>query len=472
MLTRIVSFYQGNIPKSIIQAQAAVFEKFGYKIEQVLTASSHGAAIDHYVRSVQFDVLLIFDVDCIPLDEQVIPNAIDAVAHHPCLYGIRQNANHLPGTPDYVGPAFVCFSRDTFKALGSPSFRSSRNGDVGSQLTHNTLNPGLLRSLSQPSIEVRFLNVTDTAVPKWFLSDGTQYGLGTNYEQKIFHAFGIGSAGLSRNLFLEKAAEIVGHSDWLQSCNGERSSVAAGTNNIPVYVISLADAEIRRRNMADRLGSLGIQFSFVDATDGRRALPDRIGDTRIVREAFDTEQAVARSVSHRLVHRMIADGDGDLALVLEDDAKPAEDFSTVLADVATFEFDVLKLEGGEYDRRRVRIGNVGGYAVIVRRTPSRGSTAYLIRRSAAARLCSLPVIDRSVDASFDDPKLLLRVLELEPFPVVQEVPRYTFKPGPRPAKLEKFLRSVRRRERLIRLHGLRVALALDLQRFQSSFDRD
>jgi GR25 family glycosyltransferase involved in LPS biosynthesis len=472
MLTRIVSFYQGNIPKSIIQAQAAVFEKFGYKIEQVLTASSHGAAIDHYVRSVQFDVLLIFDVDCIPLDEQVIPDAIDAVAHHPCLYGIRQNANQFPGTPDYVGPAFVCFSRDTFKALGSPSFRSSRNGDVGSRLTYNALNPGLLRSLLQPSIEVRFLNVADAAVPKWFLSDGTQYGLGTNYEQKIFHAFGIGSAGLSRNLFLEKAAGIVGHSGWPQSCDGEKSSVAARTNNIPVYVISLPDAEIRRRNIADRLGSLGIQFSFVDAIDGRRPLPDRLGDTRIVREAFDTEQAVARSMSHRLVHRMIKGEVSDLALVLEDDAKLAEHFSTVLADITTFEFDVLKLEGRDYDRRRVRVGSVGGYAVIVRRTPSRGSTAYLIRRSAATRLCSLPVIDRSVDVSFDDPKLLLRVLELEPFPVVQEAPRCTFKSGPRPRKLEKFLRSVRRRKRLIQLHGFRVALALDLQRFQSRFDRD
>lgn len=472
MLTRIVSFYQGNIPNSILRAQAAVFEKFGHKIEQVLTASDHGAAIDHYVRSVQFDVLLIFDVDCIPLDAQVIPDAIEAVARHPCIYGIRQNANHLPGTPDYVAPAFVCFSRDTFKALGSPSFRSSLKGDVGSQLTYNALNPGLLRSLLQPSIEVRFLNVTDAVVPKWFLSDRTPYGLGTNYEHKIFHAFSIGGEGLSRTLFLEKAAAIVGHSDWLKSCDRERSSIAVRTNNIPVYVISLPDAEIRRRNMTDRLDSLGIQFSFVDAVDGRRPLPDRIGDARIVREAFDTEQAIARSVSHRLVHRMIADGDSDLALVLEDDAKFAENFSTVLADATALEFDVLKLEGGDYDRRRVGVGSIDGYAVIVRRTPSRGSTAYLIRRSAAVRFCSLPTIDRSVDASFEDPKLLLRVLELEPFPVAQELSRYTFKPGPRPPKLEKFLRSVRMRTRLIRLHGFRLTLALELQRFRSSFDRD
>src|SRR5438105_1064380 len=55
--------------------------------------------------------------------------------------------------------------------------------------------------------------------------------------------------------------------------------------DIPVYVISLRDSEVRRRNMTERLGALGIPFRFVDPMDGRtRRLPD----------VYDGEQ-VARS---------------------------------------------------------------------------------------------------------------------------------------------------------------------------------
>src|SRR5260370_16437279 len=97
---------------------------------------------------------------------------------------------------------------------------------------------------------------------------------------------------------------------------------------IPVYVISLKDSDIRRRNMTERLGALGIPFQFVDAVDGRtQRLPDVFDGARVVRPGFWGESALACALSHRTVHRMIADGRADVALVFETDPEFSHDFA-------------------------------------------------------------------------------------------------------------------------------------------------
>ncbi len=83
---------------------------------------------------------------------------------------------------------------------------------------------------------------------------------------------------------------------------------------VPVYVISLRDSEVRRRNMTERLGALGIPFRFVDAIDGRtQRLPDVFDGARVDRSGFWGESALACAMSQRKVHRMIAEGESDLA---------------------------------------------------------------------------------------------------------------------------------------------------------------
>src|SRR5262245_3014312 len=100
---------------------------------------------------------------------------------------------------------------------------------------------------------------------------------------------------------------------------------------ILTFVISLADAEVRRRNMVAQLTAAGIPFRFVDAVDGRaQKLPDTIDGARIVRTLFNSEAGVACAASHRLLHRTIAEGEDDAVLILEDDASIADDFADVV----------------------------------------------------------------------------------------------------------------------------------------------
>jgi GR25 family glycosyltransferase involved in LPS biosynthesis len=201
----------------------------------------------------------------------------------------------------------------------------------------------------------------------------------------------------------------------------EQGRCRQGRQLIPTYVISLPDAEARRRSMTARLAAAGIPFQFFDAVDGRtERLPESIDGARVVREIFRTEAGLACTASHRLLHRIIAEGTAETALILEDDATIPDDLVEVVEQALALDFDVFKLEGINVSRRRLAIDRVGRYDVIITNRPSVGSAAYLLRRDAARRICSLRLIDQTSDYVFQDTRLRLRVLEMDPFCIRQE----------------------------------------------------
>jgi GR25 family glycosyltransferase involved in LPS biosynthesis len=260
-------------------------------------------------------------------------------------------------------------------------------------------------------------------------------------------------------------------STGLESAN----ACVGGSGSIPVYVISLADAAIRRRNMVARLSAAGMAFRFVDAVDGRTTpVPDTFDGARVIRRPFGYESEVACSASHWRIYRMIANGDADTALILEDDAELAEDFPQVVQQALSLDFDIFKLEGINLAYRRMTIGRIARYDVVVTISPCQGSAAYLIRREAAKRICSLGLIDQGADLVFGDPRLRLRVLEMEPFCAWQDnetassvkaQPIASYRPQ-QPGRLEGFLQSTRRKVALARVHGPLVLLRLELKRIR------
>jgi hypothetical protein len=205
---RIVAFYNDNIPEDVVNAQKAVFDRFGVPIEQVLTPLSHPDAIDNYISNNQFDVLTIFDIDCIPLRKSTITDAISIVTKTNCIYGAIQNANYIEGSSDYASPAFLCFSRQTYKLIDRPSFKETSRADVGAELTYMAIEKGL---------GVKLLKVSHVNVPLWKLSDGTMFGHGTNYENKVFHAFEIRKTHGSKKLFIEKCLEVISEKEYRPS---------------------------------------------------------------------------------------------------------------------------------------------------------------------------------------------------------------------------------------------------------------
>ncbi len=256
---------------------------------------------------------------------------------------------------------------------------------------------------------------------------------------------------------------------------GTQSTIAS----IPVYVISLADAHARRANMTARLAALGIPFQFVDAIDGRtQRLPDRFDGARVDRDQIESEGSVGCAMTHRLVHRIIVDGGIDLALIMEDDLNLSGDFAQILTETGDLDFDILKLEGSP-GIRHIFIGECGQHRLSVGAyRPSTGVAAYLIRRSAAERFCHLPVIDQPTDMILGDSRLALRVLELTPYPAVQDrntfagmvcvAQPYAIRSPPRPSAIQRLVRTAKRRRARLRAYGWRITMAMELARFTES----
>ncbi len=244
---------------------------------------------------------------------------------------------------------------------------------------------------------------------------------------------------------------------------------------VPTYVISLADAAVRRRNMTERLAAVGLPFRFFDAVDGRsRRLPDTIDGARVVRTLFETEAMLACTASHRLLHRMIAEGDAETALILEDDATIPPDFVAVVEQARALDFDVFKLEGINASKRRITVGRIGRHDVIITNRPSVGAAAYLLRRNAARRICALPTIDQTSDSVFQDTRLRLRVLEMHPFCVQQDgatetqllhAPNKAFVPENQ-WSIVRMTRSIKRKAALASIYGPGILARLEFQRIE------
>jgi GR25 family glycosyltransferase involved in LPS biosynthesis len=242
----------------------------------------------------------------------------------------------------------------------------------------------------------------------------------------------------------------------------------------PVYVVSLADSAARRRSMTLQLGAAGVPFQFFDCVDGRtERVPDTVDGARVIRERFSTEGALACTATHRLLHRMIAEGPAETVVILEDDAIIPPDFADIVAAALRLEFDAFKLEGVNPSKRRITVGHLGRYDVVISSRPAVGSAGYILRRDAARRICGLPVLDWTCDYIFQDTRLRLRVLEMNPFCVRQDetmgsqmpaslsIPEHVAEPRWSIARL---VESVKRKAMIAAIHGPRMLARLELQR--------
>jgi hypothetical protein len=181
----VVAFYMQNVSENVVAAQAEAIRRFlpkGVDLVQLKTGFAHGRTIDLFLAFADYDVVLILDIDCIPISANAIPSLI-AAAQAGALVGAAQRANHI-GNDDhiYVGPFLMGFSRATHARLGRPSFRETKRGDVGEELSYRAEVLG---------VPIEFLWPTSCDEAKWHLKDDIHFGRNTIYADKFLHAFEI-----------------------------------------------------------------------------------------------------------------------------------------------------------------------------------------------------------------------------------------------------------------------------------------
>jgi hypothetical protein len=200
----VVSFYMDNIPAEVLDAQRAVVAAFnpkGFKFQQILTKYPHGYAIDDYIHNSTDELIIILDIDCIPICSNALEE-LQTYALQNALVGCVQRANHIQNNSHlYIGAFCIAFSRTLWTAVGCPSFQASQRGDVGEEFTYRC---------EQAKRSVLMLWPSKCDRPLWPLTDNHYFGLNTEYASMFLHAFAIRNAD-NQAEFVQRCRDIVRH---------------------------------------------------------------------------------------------------------------------------------------------------------------------------------------------------------------------------------------------------------------------
>jgi len=130
----IVSTYQSDLPNNVVNYQKKVFDYFDIPLEQIEFKQAndmHSQTMSEVIKSKEnqnWDYFTFFDVDCIPLNHEVIENAIKKIEDGATLYGNAQSSNtephNLVKTPPFVAPSFLNISRQVWESykLNYPNY--------------------------------------------------------------------------------------------------------------------------------------------------------------------------------------------------------------------------------------------------------------------------------------------------------------------------------------------------------------
>lgn len=201
----IFSYSNHQIEDKIITLQNKVIDKynkiFNCKYEYLRYREPDGKmfpdqVIDYGLQKLfyedNYDTVLILDIDCIPLSAYALEYTFEQ-AEQGKLVGNIQRSNHIENNKHtYVAPSGICLTKEMYEKLGKPSFKITKRGDIGEELTY-------LAEEKELKIE-KFLPSSYEALPfngskPWQLGDGQpEYGIGTTFvndngEEMFYHLF-------------------------------------------------------------------------------------------------------------------------------------------------------------------------------------------------------------------------------------------------------------------------------------------
>ena len=181
---RIITFYNNIINPTIVNLQKKVFNHFGYDIDQINVTDwvSHGKSVDDYLSVITDpkEVIVLFDIDSIPLNTTIINDAVKWCTENISIYSVAQKAISLKNPIIHAAPSFMVFSIETFNLLGRPTFTTNGRSDCGGEMTHSARDKG---------IEIRMLYPSHVETPHSQLDGPVMFGYGTTYGHQLYHAF-------------------------------------------------------------------------------------------------------------------------------------------------------------------------------------------------------------------------------------------------------------------------------------------
>jgi len=191
MKTKLVSFYKNDLDPTIASLQKEAFSRLNLELHQVGFNGTHGQGINDYLDSAEFDRIVIFDVDCIPLTTEPILLA-EKIVNNKRIYGNAQVSNSFP----YAAPSFISFTKELYETSTHKRFEGqfypnpegeSVEADCGEVFVKENMKRGIEVVLSYPTScpEVIWSYQGSGTYPQF------KYGNATLFDNNTYHQFQI-----------------------------------------------------------------------------------------------------------------------------------------------------------------------------------------------------------------------------------------------------------------------------------------
>lgn len=190
-----------NVDDRIIEAQRSVLAHFNIDYTLHRKNVDHGAWMDDIMSTSSDGVVGFLDVDCVPMNNQIVGAAQTYCEKNNSFIGIAQVSNHIPPASHiYAAPAFFFINAQCWHDLDKPTFRATPNSDVAENVSYAAEAKGL---------PYRALYPVKCKEPMWRLGNYGMYGIGTEFIGGIYHLY---QSRMSENikLFERTCEEIVG----------------------------------------------------------------------------------------------------------------------------------------------------------------------------------------------------------------------------------------------------------------------
>lgn len=219
----IFTYYNNHIDSKIAILQNNVIDKLNtiinckyellrYNESNIQPSHAIDYAFNKLFYEDQYDIILMLDIDCIPLNTKSIEYMFDQ-ASRGILVGNIQRSNHIDNNEHvFVAPSAICISKSTFELLGKPSFNPTYRSDVGEELTFIAEKINVPLEMFLPD-HYQELPLEDNHLP-WNLKTGMpQYGIGTTFvnsngDEMFYHLFQSRFHKFNQ-LFFNKCADIL-----------------------------------------------------------------------------------------------------------------------------------------------------------------------------------------------------------------------------------------------------------------------
>jgi hypothetical protein len=204
MKVSIHCLYWSTVNPSVFENHKMVLDKFELPAFYTKKNIPHGMWMNNVCNNFDSDVFVFFDIDCVPLERKIFDDSLEYVIKHNTFLGNAQASNHIkPMSHVFAAPSFFMITKDCYNELGKPTFSETSRSDVAQEVSYIAEERGKRYKCIYPT---KFEGIPLEGV--WRLSNYGLYGIGTLFQDKIYHLFQ-GRFNKNVELFGKRCQEIM-----------------------------------------------------------------------------------------------------------------------------------------------------------------------------------------------------------------------------------------------------------------------